>query len=237
MSSTFVDEEADVELAGANKRAADDTPKKTHNINRRVVVTVSAVVLVGAILTGLLVAKPWANTDTQEQVSFSGAADHGCDDASSSAVVATATGTWPHEASDIEADPDVKYGSLENGFRYIIMENSEPPNKLMLRMHIDAGAYQEETDQRGIAHFLEHMAFNGLKNFDSDALLPQLQRAGIAFGAHANAYTALDETVYMLDLPNATDSSLLDLGFSVMRDQADGILLEEEEIEKERGKK
>ena len=97
------------------------------------------------------------------------------------------------------------------------------------------GSYQEEDDQLGLAHFLEHLAFNGLRNFDADELIPQMQRLGISFGAHANAATYFDETWYELDLPNSTDERTLDLGFTVLRDFADGMLLQEEEIEKERG--
>lgn len=79
------------------------------------------------------------------------------------------------------------------------------------------------------------MAFNGLRNFHPDELIPELQRLGIAFGAHANAYTSFDETVYMLQLPNSTDGNALDIAFNVLRDQADGMLLDSEEVEKERG--
>ncbi|MDA7888625.1 insulinase family protein, partial [Akkermansiaceae bacterium] len=92
----------------------------------------------------------------------------------------------------------------------------------------------ENDNQRGLAHFLEHMVFNGSKNFTPDELIPKMQRLGIAFGAHANAYTSFDETVYMLDLPNL-DQETIDLTFTVMRDFADGALLLKEEIDKERG--
>ncbi|MGB1937345.1 MAG: M16 family metallopeptidase [Akkermansiaceae bacterium] len=142
---------------------------------------------------------------------------------------------WAQDESDISVDGNVTYGQLANGMRYVIMANEEPPGRVSMRLHIAAGSLMERDDQRGIAHFLEHMVFNGSKNFpDASKLIPQMQRLGISFGAHANAYTSFDETVYMLDLPN-NEADTLKLGFDVMRDFADGALLEENEIEKERG--
>lgn len=142
---------------------------------------------------------------------------------------------WPHEAGDIPATERATFGALENGMRYVIIPNAEPPKRVSLRLHIDAGSLHEEEDQQGVAHFLEHMVFNGSKNFpDPKQLIPQMQRLGIAFGAHANAYTSFDETVYMLDLPNLAEPTL-NLAYTVMRDFADGALLKSEEIDKERG--
>lgn len=150
------------------------------------------------------------------------------------AVPAIAPRPWPHETSDIKADSAAVFGSLENGMRYIIYPNSEPPGRVSLRLHIDAGSLMEADDQRGLAHFLEHMVFNGTKNFTAAEIVPRMQRLGIAFGAHANAYTSFDETVYMLDLPDLKQDTL-DLAFTVMRDFGDGALLEPAEIDKERG--
>lgn len=141
---------------------------------------------------------------------------------------------WAHELSDIPADPRARFGRLENGMRYIILPNPEPPGRVSVRLHIEAGSLMEDEDQRGLAHFLEHMMFNGSRNYTAEELIPKMQRLGIAFGAHANAYTSFDETVYMLDLPNLEDYTL-ELAFTVMRDFGDGALLTEEEIEKERG--
>lgn len=142
---------------------------------------------------------------------------------------------WAQEASDLKSDPKVHYGQLENGLKYAILPNSEPPGRIALRLHVDAGSLMEADDQQGVAHFLEHMVFNGTKSFpDSATLIPQMQRLGISFGAHANAYTSFDETVYMLDLPNMAPDTV-DLGFTVMRDFADGALLAAEEVDKERG--
>lgn len=138
------------------------------------------------------------------------------------------------EGSDLKPDPKAVFGSMDNGFNYIIYPNAEPPGKFSVRLHIAAGSLMESEDQRGLAHFLEHMVFNGSKNFTPAELIPRMQRLGIQFGAHANAYTSFDETVYMLDLPNL-DEETIDLTYTVMRDFADGALLTEEEIDNERG--
>ena len=141
---------------------------------------------------------------------------------------------WPHEASDIPADPKAVFGKLPNGMRYLIYPNAEPPGRVSLRLHIAAGSLMEADDQRGLAHFLEHMVFNGSKNFTPEELIPRMQRLGIAFGAHVNAYTSFDETVYMLDLPDLSEE-MMKLGFTVMRDFGDGAKLDLAEIDKERG--
>jgi zinc protease len=141
---------------------------------------------------------------------------------------------WPQAASDIAPDAGAIFGALENGLRYIIYPNSEPPKRVSLRLHIASGSLMEAEDQRGLAHFLEHMVFNGTKNYSASDLIPRMQRLGIAFGAHANAYTSFDETVYMLDLPDLSEETLK-LAFTVMRDFGDGALLATEEIDKERG--
>ena len=141
---------------------------------------------------------------------------------------------WPQSSSDILPDSRALFGKLANGLRYVIVPNQEPPGRVSLRMHIDAGSLSEEEDQRGVAHFLEHMVFNGSENFTPGELIQKMQRLGIAFGAHANAYTSFDETVYMLDMPDVEEATLK-LGMTVMRDFADGALLLPEEIENERG--
>ncbi len=142
---------------------------------------------------------------------------------------------WPADKSDIPADPQAVFGNLDNGFRYMILPNAEPPNRLSIRLHITAGSLVEAEDQRGLAHFLEHMVFNGTESYkDANKLIREMQTRGIAFGAHVNAYTSFDETVYMLDLPDIKPDTL-DLAFGIMRDFGDGALLSEEEIDAERG--
>jgi zinc protease len=141
---------------------------------------------------------------------------------------------WPQAASDIVPDTATIFGTLDNGFRYIIHPNSEPPKRVSLRLHIAAGSLMETDDQRGIAHFLEHMMFNGTKHYSAEDIVPRMQRLGIAFGAHVNAYTSFDETIYMLDLPDLS-ADTLQLAFTAMRDFGDGALLDAGEIDKERG--
>lgn len=142
---------------------------------------------------------------------------------------------WPADNSDIPADPKAVFGNLPNGFRYMILPNADPPGRLSIRLHIAAGSLMEAENQRGLAHFLEHMVFNGTKHFkDANALIREMQSRGIAFGAHVNAYTSFDETVYMLDLPDLKPDTL-GLAFNIMRDFGDGALLSEDEINAERG--
>ena len=138
------------------------------------------------------------------------------------------------KGSDLPTDPKAIFGSMDNGFNYVIYPHAEPPGRFSVRLHVNAGSLHEEENQRGVAHFLEHMVFNGSRNFTSAELIPKMQRLGIQFGAHANAYTTFGETVYMLDLPNM-DEDTVDLTFTVMRDFADGALLAIDEIDKERG--
>ena len=149
-------------------------------------------------------------------------------------VAVTTPRPWPQASSDIAPEKGATFGTLANGLRYIIYPNSEPPKRVSLRLHIASGSLMEADDQQGIAHFLEHMVFNGSKDFTSQELVPKMQRLGIAFGAHVNAYTSFDETVYMLDLPDLS-ADTVKLAFTVMRDFGDGALLTAEEIDKERG--
>lgn len=141
---------------------------------------------------------------------------------------------WIHENSDLDADPSVVWGELENGLRYAVLPHDEPPERVSLRLLIQAGSLMEEDDQQGLAHFLEHMAFNGTKRFPGTEMVEYFQRLGMGFGADTNAHTSFDETVYKLELPeNSTE--LLDEGLSLFRDYCDGMLLEAGEIDKERG--
>ena len=150
------------------------------------------------------------------------------------AVTTIAPRPWPHAGSDIAPDAAAAFGHLANGFRYVIYPNHEPPKRVSLRLHIASGSLMEADDQRGLAHFLEHMVFNGTKHFTAEDLVPRMQRLGIAFGAHVNAFTSFDETVYMLDLPDLAPDTL-QLAFTVLRDFGDGALLTTAEIDRERG--
>lgn len=141
---------------------------------------------------------------------------------------------WEHESSDLPIDPRFHFGHFENGLRWVWARNSEPKHRSYLRLHVDVGSLAEEDSERGMAHFLEHMAFNGSQHFAADTLVEWFQRHGMAFGADLNAHTAFGETVYALDLPNS-DAALLEEGLLVLRDFAFGLSLAPEEIEKEKG--
>jgi zinc protease len=134
----------------------------------------------------------------------------------------------------LPVDPKVKIGRLENGFTYYIRENKKPEKRVEMRLVVNAGSVLEDEDQLGLAHFVEHMAFNGTTHFEKNELKNYLESIGIRFGPELNAYTSFDETVYMLTIPS--DSvNLLDKGFLVMEDWAHGLTFDEVEIDKERG--
>ena len=134
----------------------------------------------------------------------------------------------------LPVDPAVRTGRLPNGLRYFLRQNNRPEKRVSMRLAVNAGAVQEEADQRGLAHFLEHMAFNGTEHFKPGELVSFLESIGARFGPHVNASTSFDETIYMLDIP--TDKpGYLEKGMLVLHDFAAGISLLPEEVEKERG--
>ena len=134
----------------------------------------------------------------------------------------------------IPVDQKVKIGKLSNGMTYYIRKNSKPEDRVELRLAVNAGSVLEDDDQQGLAHFVEHMAFNGTKNFAKNDLVKYLQSVGVKFGPEINAYTSFDETVYMLTLP--TDSiHILEKGFQIMEDWAHNLSFDDAEIDKERG--
>jgi len=134
----------------------------------------------------------------------------------------------------IPKDPDVLVGKLDNGLTYYIKHNAKPENKVELRLAVNAGSVLEDDDQQGLAHFMEHMNFNGLKHFPKNELVDYLQSIGVRFGADLNAYTSFDETVYMLPIPLDKPENL-DNGLTVIHDWAYFANLSDEEIDKERG--
>ena len=134
----------------------------------------------------------------------------------------------------IPLDPSVITGKLDNGMTYFLRENNYPEDKLELRLVVNAGSMQEDENQLGMAHFMEHMAFNGTENFQKNDLIDFLQSIGLQFGADLNAYTSFEETVYILPIPTEHDS-LVDKGLLVLKDWASRITLDPEEVEKERG--
>lgn len=132
-------------------------------------------------------------------------------------------------------DPDVRKNTLENGLTYYIRQNKLPENRADFYIAQKVGSMLEEDNQSGLAHFLEHMAFNGTKNYPGKEMLNYLQDNGIKFGTNINAYTSLDETVYFLTDVPTTHENLVDSVLLILHDWSNGILLEDEELEKERG--
>ena len=131
-------------------------------------------------------------------------------------------------------DASVKTGTLPNGLVYFIRSNPRPANRVLLRLAVRAGSVDEADDQRGLAHMLEHMAFNGTSRFKPGELVSYLESIGARFGPHVNAYTSYDETVYMLDVPTDRPNAL-QRGFDALSDFAGGLTLDPAEVDKERG--
>jgi len=145
-----------------------------------------------------------------------------------------AAGFAQNLSAPLPLDPAIRTGTLPNGLRYFIRANARPEKRAMLRLAVKAGSIDEEDDQRGLAHVLEHMAFNGTAHFKPGELVSYLESIGARFGPHVNAYTSFDETVYMLDVP--TDrAGVLTRGLEALSDFAGGITLDASEVESERG--
>lgn len=149
------------------------------------------------------------------------------------AAIAAAT-PFPHEGSDLKPDPRARFGTLPNGLRYVILANREPKQRVSLRLLVEAGALQETDEQQGLAHFLEHMSFNGSTHYPPGTLIEYFQRLGMNFGGDTNASTGFNRTLYQIELPDTKDATL-DEGLKVFGDYAGGLLLTAAEIERERG--
>lgn len=147
---------------------------------------------------------------------------------------ATAQSTTGNSSTKIPLDPAVHTGKLPNGLTYFIRKNTYPEKRVLLYIVTKAGSVLETENQRGLAHFLEHMNFNGTTHFPKNELVSYLEKSGVKFGADLNAYTSFDETVYQLPLPS-DDPAVLANGLLIIRDWAHGALLEPTEIDKERG--
>lgn len=134
----------------------------------------------------------------------------------------------------LPVDPQVTLGKLENGVRYYIRANSRPEKRAEFRLVVNAGSILEDEDQQGLAHFVEHMAFNGTRNFPKRELVNYLQSIGLRFGPHLNASTGFDETVYNLQIPTG-DDRVLEQAIQVLEDWAHNLSFDADEIERERG--
>ena len=134
----------------------------------------------------------------------------------------------------LPVDTNVKMGKLANGLTYYIRKNTKPERKVELRLVVNTGSILEDDDQQGLAHFTEHMAFNGSKNFKKNELVSFLQSIGVEFGADLNAYTGFDETVYILPIPTEKKENI-EKGFQILEDWASTVSFENDDIDKERG--
>ena len=143
-------------------------------------------------------------------------------------------GKWAHEHSDMPPDPSITFGRLPNGFRYAVIPNNKPAGRVSMYLDVQAGSLMETSDELGFAHYIEHMAFNGSRNYAPGALIPFFQRHGMSFGGDTNAHTAWAETVFKLNL-TSTDPDTLGMGLKVLRDFADGIQFAPKEVAKELG--
>lgn len=140
---------------------------------------------------------------------------------------------WAQTTSDIPADSNVRFGVLPNGMRYAVMRNATPPGQASFRLRIDAGSLMENENQLGLAHFMEHMAFNGTTNVPENDLLRILERLGLAFGADTNASTGWDQTIYMLELPRTNDETV-DTAMHIMHEQVAEALMAPDAVDAER---
>jgi zinc protease len=131
-------------------------------------------------------------------------------------------------------DPAVTTGTLPNGLRYYIRRNGRPEQRVLMQLAVKAGSIDEADDQQGLAHFLEHMAFNGTRHFKAGELIATLESTGARMGPHVNAYTSFDETVYMFELPTNREG-VVEKGLQALSDFGGGMLLTPAEIDKERG--
>src|SRR5688572_22407722 len=134
----------------------------------------------------------------------------------------------------VPTDPRITVGTLPNGLRYYIRANAAPRNRAELRLVVGAGSILEDEDQRGLAHMVEHMAFNGSRNFPNQRIVSFMQAIGMRFGAHVNAHTSFDETVFQLQIPTE-DPAVIDRSLLVLEDWAQHVTFDVGEIDKERG--
>ncbi len=141
---------------------------------------------------------------------------------------------WAFEDSDLPVDPDYRFGRLDNGLRYIVRPNATPAGQGMVWMWFHGGSLFENEDERGYAHFVEHMAFNGSTNVPEGEMVRLLEREGLAFGADTNASTGFDQTIYKLNLPR-NDPVLLDTALMLMRETASELTFDPEAVEREKG--
>lgn len=145
-----------------------------------------------------------------------------------------ATGTEVDNSPPLALDAAVRTGTLDNGLTYYIRKHPKPEKRVLLWLAVNAGSVLEQDDQKGLAHFVEHMAFNGTERFEKNSIIDFFERSGMDFGADVNAYTSFDETVYMLQVPT-DDEKLLSTGLDVLEDWSGAVSFDPTEVDKERG--
>jgi zinc protease len=150
------------------------------------------------------------------------------------AIALRAAIPFPQAESDLRTDPIATFGTLPSGMRYVVVPNHEPKGRVSLRLLVLAGSFNETEAQRGLAHYLEHMAFNGSTHFAPGTLVETLQRLGMGFGADTNASTSFDHTLYQLELPDTAPATVSE-GLQILEDYSGGLLLEQKMVDKERG--
>ena len=150
-------------------------------------------------------------------------------------LVTATTTSMAQEMPSIPVDPDVKIGKLDNGLTYYIRHNAWPEQRAEFYIAQRVGSIQENDEQRGLAHFLEHMCFNGTENFKGNDIIKWCETIGVKFGRDLNAYTSIDQTVYNISNVPTTREGIVDSCLLILHDWADGLLLEAGEIDKERG--
>ncbi len=143
-------------------------------------------------------------------------------------------GKWAHEHTNIPPDPNLIFGRLENGFRYVIVPHKKSVDRVALYLNVQVGSHMEDKNQLGFAHIVEHMVFNGTENFPAGSLIPFFHENGMDFGGDTNAHTSTAETVYKLNLSQNNVQSLTN-GLNILREFADRVLFEEEEVQQEIG--
>ncbi|MCW1382794.1 insulinase family protein [Novosphingobium sp. KCTC 2891] len=141
---------------------------------------------------------------------------------------------WAFQQSDLTPDPAYRFGKLANGMRFVIRRNATPPGTAVVRMDVNAGSLDERPEERGFAHYVEHMAFNGSTRVPEGEMVKLLERSGLSFGADTNAQTSFEQTLYMLDLPRA-DPALLDTALMLMRETASELKFDPAAVARERG--
>ncbi len=199
----------------------------TGRYGRASVQTVPLLFALFVLVAGLIAAPPAARAQTAQTAQT----------AQSTQAAQAASGekpVWAWMASDITPDPSVRYGVLANGMRYALMKNQLPPGAVSIRFDLKFGSLDEADSEQGLAHVIEHMAFNGSRHVAEGEMVKILERLGLAFGADTNAQTGQEHTTYRFDLPKA-DDKLVDEGLFLTREIASELLFDPSAIDREKG--